>query len=196
MGSALIVSLAQVIHAPLSADSDVRVKVTYTTKESKALQWLDPQYVRLFLFLVVKLSRHAWTRLWHAVDRRRESNTRICSASVSPSTRARWSPSKVRTPSPARSCQHRAYGPLTVRQTHPLSRSYVSRALPCDRSMHVLVLVFKDVQGPCCVRVTRAHVRHPDRPIAESLSEPRRPRQGARYVRVRSGASVLSHRCM
>ena len=41
MGSALTVPLGRIVNGP----GDVRVRVMYGTRESKALQWLDPQYV-------------------------------------------------------------------------------------------------------------------------------------------------------
>jgi len=47
MGSALSVPLGRVVDAKNNdtPQGGVSVRVTYKTKNSKALQWLDPQYV-------------------------------------------------------------------------------------------------------------------------------------------------------
>lgn len=45
MGSALTVPLGRVVDTKNTLEGGVSVRVTYKTRESKALQWLDPQYV-------------------------------------------------------------------------------------------------------------------------------------------------------
>ena len=45
MGSALSVPLGRVVDTTHALQGGVSVRVTYKTRESKALQWLDPQYV-------------------------------------------------------------------------------------------------------------------------------------------------------
>ena len=101
MGSALIIPLGRVVH-PAHADVGVRVRVTYRTRESKALQWLGPQYVRAMPSRLVP-SMGAVVAGAGAdsepvvADRRRANDTRICLASVSRYMRAHWSHSKVRT---------------------------------------------------------------------------------------------------
>ena len=101
MGSALIIPLGRGVHAT-DADVGVRVRVTYRTRESKALQWLGPQYVRAMPSRLVPsmgavVAGTVADSEPVAADRRRANDTRICLASVSRYMRAHWSHSKVRT---------------------------------------------------------------------------------------------------
>lgn len=86
MGSALHVPLAQRIEA----HSTVKVTISYkTTKGSTALQWLAKEYI-----LVDPIIRqYIYAR---PLDRRRESNSRICLANVSRYMREPWHRYRVR----------------------------------------------------------------------------------------------------
>jgi hypothetical protein len=87
MGSALHVPLAQRIEA----DSTVKVTICYrTTRGSTALQWLAKEYI-----LVDPLIRQ-YIHADRLLDRRKESNSRICLANVNRYMREPWHPYRVR----------------------------------------------------------------------------------------------------